>query len=95
MTKNIFLIFNIKVWLLLRWLLLGWLLLDNFDHLIVILLTLGKSRNIVILLTLGKSKNVVILLTLGKSKNIFILPTLGRLPPFPTQSVMLPLVTYP
>ena len=41
MTKNIFFIFNVKVWLLKN---------------IVILLTLGKSKNIVILLTLGKSK---------------------------------------
>ena len=107
MTKNIFFIFNVKVWLLLRW------LLKN----IVILLTLGKSKNIVILLTLGKSKNIIILLTLGRlplfptrqlcspwlpTKGSHAMPGVTKCfpsspytSPFPTQLVRLPLFTYP
>ena len=63
-------------------LLLGWLLLDNFDHLIVVLL-------------LWASQKILSFCCLGKSKNIVILMTLGKLPPFSTQSVRLPLVNCP
>ena len=73
------------------------------------LLTLGKSKNIVILLTLGKSLRWPLIFDLNKTplgetgclSNPYFLLT-GCLgiqffdsPPFPTQSVRLPLVTYP
>ena len=76
---------------------------------IVILLTLGKSKNIVVLLTLGESLGWPLIFNLNKTplgetgclRNPYFLLT-GCLgiqffdsPSFQTQSVRLPLVTYP
>ena len=76
---------------------------------IVILLTLDKSKKIVILLTLGKSLRWSLIFNLNKtplgetgclSNPYFLLTGCSGIqffdsPPFPTQSVRPPLVTYP
>ena len=78
-------------WLLLRWLLFGWLLLGW------LLLRWLLLRWLLLIINLNKTP-------LGETRclsNIYFLLTgcLGiqffNLPPFPTQSVRLPLVTYP